>query len=78
MIDKNTTPSPCPYLSECRYAVDKNNATDEFEIQLVLTYCIDEQCNDIDLHHDIPIPVCNPHFSNYTLSGELSLLAAGL
>ncbi|XP_038062441.1 uncharacterized protein LOC119732930 [Patiria miniata] len=51
-----------------RYSINKQNDTQEFEMSVMLEYCIDGLCTDIVIQHNIPIPVCNPGFSNYNLS----------
>ncbi|XP_022102001.1 uncharacterized protein LOC110985344 [Acanthaster planci] len=53
-----------------RYSINKRDDTKEFEISVTLEYCIDGLCTDIDIQHNIPIPVCNPDFRNYTLSAD--------
>ncbi|XP_022103294.1 uncharacterized protein LOC110986022 [Acanthaster planci] len=53
-----------------RYSIDKQNDSKEFEMSMTLEYCIDGLCSDIDLQHNIPIPVCNPGFSNYSISAD--------
>ncbi|XP_038050728.1 uncharacterized protein LOC119723897 [Patiria miniata] len=53
-----------------RYSIDKLNDTKEFEISMTLEYCVDGLCSDINIEHNIPIPICNPGFSNYTLSAD--------
>ncbi|XP_038050876.1 uncharacterized protein LOC119724026 [Patiria miniata] len=53
-----------------RYSINKRNDTNMLELSLTLEYCIDELCTDIDIQRVIPIPVCNPDFSNYSLSAD--------
>ena len=55
-----------------RFSIDKILAEKVFTLNLMLSLCIDEVCNDIDVLNNmkIPIPSCNTNFTSITLPGD--------